>query len=103
MLPNVDSKPVFAKAFAEARRNLGVTQLQLSEMTNIGLKSISRYERAKALPKAETLEVLNEVLFNSDGAPEVEPPKVALADASIESIVEELKSRGFKQVTLSAG
>jgi len=101
------SKPEFAEALNEARQKLGVTQKELSEMTGIGQKSISRYGRARAPVSAKTVAALNAVLFPSeaqkDANAHVEPGKVALVDASIEGILEELKRRGFKQVTLSAG
>lgn len=108
MLSHTMSKPEFAEALNEARQKLGVTQRELSEMTGIGQKSISRYGRARAPVSAKTVAALNAVLFPSEVAQKdanahVEPGKVALVDASIEGILEELKRRGFKQVTLSAG
>lgn len=108
MLSHNMSKSEFAEVLNEARQKLGVTQKELSEMTGIGQKSISRYGRAKAPVSAKTVAALNAVLFPSernqhDATPHVEPGKVALVDASIEGILEELKRRGFQQVTLSAG
>jgi len=100
------SRTEFAQVINEARQKLGITQRELSELTGIGTKSIGRYGRAKAPVSAKTVAALNAVLFPSEASqqdPEGEPGKVALVDASIESIVAELKNRGFKQVTLSAG
>jgi len=58
------------------------------------------------VPSPKTIARLNAVLFPSEDAPsqiEGEPGKIALEDASIEGILEELKKRGFTQVTLSVG
>lgn len=106
MLSHTMSATEFAAAINEARLNVGLTQKELGEMAGIGEKSISKYGRAKMSPGAKTVAALNAVLFpaqpgqsGSQGATE----KLALVDASVESIVDELKSRGFKQITLSAG
>lgn len=94
-----------AEAINTARHNLSLTQGELADLCGITAKSIGRYEGGHMRPGPKTVAKLNAALFRSepDQSAQLRLGEVALVDASIESIVEELKSRGFKHVTLSAG
>lgn len=106
MLSHTQSTAEFSKLLNETLHHQGITQVKLSDQSGIGRKSVGKYCRAEVVPSPKTVAALNAVLFPSERSADIEPDqadKIALVDASIESIVEELKNRGFKQVTLSAG
>lgn len=75
-----------AKAVWESRRRAGLTQRQLAERSGVAQPVIARIERAKVVPRADTLARLIEAC---GFALEVTPPMGAGVDRTL--IDEELK------------
>lgn len=68
---------IFARQLTEARRAAGMTQAQLAEAMHMSRQGISHWENGRALPDAETLKQLSQVLnydFITSGALTAEAP-----------------------------
>jgi transcriptional regulator with XRE-family HTH domain len=106
MLPNPKSSN-FASALRNARKAADLTLSELAEKAGISVVMPGRYERAEAKPTMGTWQLLNKALYSDLDDDEVEAEAVkqhmgeSLTEATIEDILEELKSRGFNNVTLS--
>ena len=57
-----------ARAIAQRRKGLGLTQAQLAEGLGVDTETLSRFERGKHLPSLRTLERLAELLNTPIGA-----------------------------------
>ncbi len=57
-----DIKAIFASSLIELRTNAGMTQAQLAEKINYSDKSVSKWERAEALPDVPCLKNIADVL-----------------------------------------
>lgn len=105
MLPNPKSSN-FPSALRSARKEAGFTLTQLAEEAGISGVMPGRYERGESQPTMGTWQELNKALFEVDDEEvEAEAKKQdideSLSESTLEQILEELKSRGFRTVTLS--
>jgi len=106
MLPNPKSSN-FSSALRNARKAANLTLSELAEKAYISVVMPGRYERGEAKPTMGTWQALNKALYEELDDEEVEAEAVKqhmgemLTEATIEDILEELKSRGFNNVTLS--
>jgi transcriptional regulator with XRE-family HTH domain len=57
-----DQKKMIATLLKEGRANKGYTQKELSELSNISIRSIQRIENGEIVPRSYTLKTLSEVL-----------------------------------------
>jgi len=99
----------FANSLRDARKAMGWTQDQLAAEAGISKVMPSRYERGASKPEMDTWLKLNKVLFpdvaDSDLDAVVEEEEVEvldIKDATVEELIQELKSRGFSQVSLAS-
>jgi len=107
MLPNPKHK-TFPEALRNARKAAGMTQAELSIAADISNVMAGRYERGMHSPEMSTWAKLNKALFPQVNESELEAiiqddfTEIALGEASVEEIIEELKKRGFAKVTLAS-
>ncbi|WP_330113915.1 helix-turn-helix domain-containing protein [Pseudomonas sp. JS3066] len=105
MLPNPKSSN-FRTALRAARKEAGMTLSELAAAAGISNVMPGRYERGESQPTMGTWQELNKVLFEVDDEEiEAEAKKQEIGDSltesTLEEILEELKSRGFKTISLS--
>lgn len=106
MLPNPKSSN-FSTALRNARKAASLTLSELADKACISVVMPGRYERGEAKPTMGTWQALNKALYEELDDEDVEAEVVKqhmgemLTEATIEDILEELKSRGFTNVTLS--
>lgn len=58
---NKDIKLIIANNIIKYRKEKGLTQLELAEMLNYSDKTLSKWERAEAIPDIITLKQLSEI------------------------------------------
>lgn len=97
MLPLPDSKE-FPQALKEARLAKGLSRAALARLAGIHPVMPRRYEEPDcgefARPSASTYQALLRVLSNKEGLAVDVPSAVSLQEASLEQIVNELRTRG---------
>ena len=89
--------------FASARNALGLTQNQLAEGLGISLAMVQRYEMSRdkkysGRPRERILKRI-EAFFSSQQAAELPPTPQSerpLQNHSLDALVEEIRSRGYK-------
>ena len=101
MLPSREDES-FGKAVRAAREKQNLSRAQLAERMPVHEKSLAKIENGRVTPNPKTVEKIERALFgDSSGNADAEQDDLALADATVEEILEELKYRGFKSISLS--
>lgn len=104
MLPNPRSS-TFPAQLRRARKDAGFTLAELAEEAGISSVMPGRYERGESMPSMSTWQSLNKALFKDIDEEEIEAEAAKQADlslkaATVEEILQELKTRGFQSVSL---
>lgn len=102
MLPKRTDVESFAKAVRAAREKQNLSRVQLAERMQIHEKSLARIENGKVTANPKTVAKIEQALFgDSSASVEAEQDDLSLVDATVEDILDELKYRGFKSISLS--
>jgi len=100
MLPNPKSEN-FPSQLRRERKNADFTLTELAESADISNVMPGRYERGEAVPTMQTWQKLNEALFGAEAeGDEIPSFESSLETATVEELVEELKTRGATKVNL---
>ncbi|WP_236211324.1 helix-turn-helix domain-containing protein [Metapseudomonas otitidis] len=104
MLPNPRSSS-FPAQLRRFRKEAGLTLTQLADEAGISYVMPGRYERGESVPSMPTWQALNKALFKDIDEEEIEAEAAKQADltlkaATVEEILQELKTRGFESVSL---
>lgn len=101
----------FATSLRDARKAKGWTQDQLAEKADISKVMPGRYERGVSKPELSTWLKLNAAFFPDVEVGELnavveeietEPEVLDIKEATVEQLIQELKSRGFSSVSLAS-
>jgi len=101
----------FAASLRSARKAKGWTQDQLAVEAEISGVMPGRYERGVSKPELSTWLKLNAALFPDAEDEELnavmeeveaQPDMLDIKDATVEQLIQELKSRGFSSVSLAS-
>ena len=96
--PNAEEFGEYLKA---ARIKKKLSQAQLAQKCGLNAAMPSRYERGQHSPSQRVWEALNRVLFEEDSPRHDKSDEILLSDASIDQLVQALKTLGATTVAVT--